>query len=777
MQENQYISVTMHPLILLKNTRKFFQYFFLVVALPLSSQNKNIDSLTRLISKLSSEKSTIATDTSLGKSYYQLCREYIYVSSHNKADSIAHLSLRFAEKKINEYKGSTRLFFKKHQALYFNALGIVQSSTGNQTKALEYFGESLKISQALNDKKGISSSLGSMGNAFKDQGIYSRALESYFGALKYAEELKLDKISAIHYANIGNAYHDLGDNTKALEYYFKALNLAEKLGDKRGVAIDLGNIGRAYMYANNYNEALEFYFRSLKMAEELELKLHVSHTLANIGSLYFKKKDYPKAIEFMQKALEKAEEINDNNEIARILGGMGKVYMEQNQPEKAEPLLKKALQMSFDVNDLNLIQSHHNSLSKLYAMKKDWKNAFEHHRLFLSARDSLFNKENTQKAMRSELNFEYEKKATADSVKHLSEQKIKDAEIAVQHEQLKQARLRSYALFGGLALVLIFTAFVVNRFRVTHKQKLIIEQKEKETKIQKEIIEEKHREITDSINYAERIQRAFLATEQLLNDNLNINRNSEKNYFVIFKPKDIVSGDFYWASELPNGDFAMATADSTGHGVPGAIMSLLNITSLEKAVERYTDPAEILNATRKTIIERLKKDGSAEGGKDGMDCSLLCFDFKSMTLKIATANNPVYIVRNLDTDMNSFLQEAQGISILKYEQNNSSVDKILIEIKPDKIPVGKHDKDHQSFTTHSVKLKRGDMIYTLTDGFSDQFGGESGKKFMNKKLKDVLVSNSHLPVAEQKRHLEQTFANWIGKLEQVDDVTVIGISV
>jgi len=233
-----------------------------------------------------------------------------------------------------------------------------------------------------------------------------------------------------------------------------------------------------------------------------------------------------------------------------------------------------------------------------------------------------------------------------------------------------------------------------------------------------------------------------LASNDLLNQHLH-------NYFILFKPKDVVSGDFYWADTLPNGNFVLATADSTGHGVPGAIMSLLNITSLEKAVEHLTNPAEILNHTRQTIIKRLKRDGSAEGGKDGMDCSLIIFDIKNKQLHIAAANNPIWIVRGNE----------------------------LIEIKADKMPVGKHDRDQDSFTSHSIQINEGDIIYTLTDGFPDQFGGEKGKKFMSKNLKELLLANAHLPMQQQKELLNNTFNNWVGDLEQVDDVTLIGIKI
>ncbi len=255
-------------------------------------------------------------------------------------------------------------------------------------------------------------------------------------------------------------------------------------------------------------------------------------------------------------------------------------------------------------------------------------------------------------------------------------------------------------------------------------------------------MEEKNKEILDSINYAERIQRSFIATKELLDENLS-------DYFIIFKPKDVVSGDFYWAAKLLNGNFALVTADSTGHGVPGAIMSLLNVTSLEKAIEQLTQPSEIFDSTRKTIISRLKKDGSIEGGKDGMDASITVYDFKNKKMIVSAANNPVWIVRGKET----------------------------IEIKPDKMPIGKHDKQDIAFSQQEFDLETGDVIYTLTDGFPDQFGGEKGKKFMIKNLRQLINDNAHLEMEEQKQILETAFRNWVGNLEQVDDVTLIGIRV
>jgi ligand-binding sensor domain-containing protein/serine phosphatase RsbU (regulator of sigma subunit) len=303
----------------------------------------------------------------------------------------------------------------------------------------------------------------------------------------------------------------------------------------------------------------------------------------------------------------------------------------------------------------------------------------------------------------------------------------------------------AYAIYGSLlvALVVLIVWWNGRKLRARAEElKTEVDKATFEIITQKHVIEEKHKEITDSINYAERIQKSFLATKELLDENL-------KDHFVFFQPKDVVSGDFYWASKLNNGEFVLATADSTGHGVPGAIMSLLNITSLEKAIEHQTSPSGILSETRKIIIERLKKDGSAEGGKDGMDCSVISFDFVNSKLTYAAANNSVWVVRG----------------------------NVLIELDPDKMPVGKHDKDTVPFKQHEFELQKGDVIYTLTDGFPDQFGGPKGKKFMYKRLKEYLISIAKEPMDIQKQKLLSELNAWKGNLEQVDDVTIIGIRI
>lgn len=631
---------------------------------------------------------------------------------------------------------------KKGMAFAFNNIGFIYDNQGDIPKALEYYNKSIKIKEEIGDKQGLATVFGNIGSIYCNQGNISKGLEYYHKSLQIKEEIGDKKGLGIALRNIGLIYDDQGDFPKALEYYNKSLTILEEIGNKQGIATSFNNIARIYSSKKEFTKALDYYLKSLKIFEEVNDKSGMAFSLNNLGFVYDKLGDEQKAFEHFQKSLKIREEIGSKSGMAATLNNIGTIYENRNNISKALECYHKSLDLSREIGYPENIRDAARNLFATYKKAGNSKLALENYELYIQMRDSLQKKENTKAVIQQQFKYEYQKKAAADSVKVAEEKKV----VAVK---LKQEQTQRYALYGGLALVILFAGFIFNRFRITKKQKNIIEAKEKQTKEQnviirqqKHLIEERHKEITDSINYAERIQRSFLATKELLDANLT-------EYFILFRPKDVVSGDFYWAAALPDNNFALVTADSTGHGVPGAIMSLLNITSLEKAVEHYTQPDEILNATRNTIIERLKKDGSAEGGKDGMDCSLCIFNFVKMKLHVSAAHNPVWIVRGNK----------------------------LTEIQPDKMPVGKHDKQNIPFTQHEISLQKGDVIYTLTDGFPDQFGGEKGKKFMIRNLRELMVNNAHLPMQEQKAALEKTFGDWAGNMEQVDDVTVIGVKV
>jgi serine phosphatase RsbU (regulator of sigma subunit)/Tfp pilus assembly protein PilF len=588
------------------------------------------------------------------------------------------------------------------------------------------------LSRANSNEKRVyllykASAISNLGFIYEDFGDIPKAIEHYTAAMKIQEQIQDEEGVANTLINLGviNEYQE--EIGKALEYYKKAYDIQLKINDKRGAAFSLNNIGGLYEHKNDYQSAIGYHLKSLKLREELGDKKNIAQSLNNVGANHFFMHQYEEAIGYFQRALDLRIEMGDRPGMCNSYENFAKLYSEQNELLKAEVSGLKALEIAKELHFPEVIKGSSEVLYIVYKKMNRPAKALEMHELYTTMKDSIRNDDTKKASLKSQLQYVYDKKMVADSVRVQEEKKVINA-------QLQEEKTKKYALYGGLLLVVVFALFVLNRFKISQKQKAIIQE-------QKHVVEEKHKEITDSINYAERIQRSLLASNDMLRANLN-------NYFVLFKPKDVVSGDFYWAAKLSNGNFVTVTADSTGHGVPGAIMSIVNIASLKEAVSKgITSPDAILNETRRLVIENLRNDGTEHGGKDGMDASLLSFDFNKKTLYCANANNPVWIIRHNE----------------------------LMEIKADRMPVGKHDKDTFPFTLQTINLQKGDMVYTLTDGFPDQFGGEKGKKFKYKQLQDFLLSVYQEPMEVQQQKLNRAFDIWKGNLEQVDDVTIMGI--
>lgn len=298
------------------------------------------------------------------------------------------------------------------------------------------------------------------------------------------------------------------------------------------------------------------------------------------------------------------------------------------------------------------------------------------------------------------------------------------------------------SLIGIAVLVLVLIVLYRNNV-LKQKTNRNIEAFNKEVNHQKELVEVKNKEITDSINYAKRIQQSILTSDAYF-------KKYTEDFFILFKPKDIVSGDFYWALNHED-KFIVMTADCTGHGVPGAMMSMMGINFLNEIVneKKISNPASILNQLRTDIIKALNPEGSLIETKDGMDCCLCSFDFKQMKLRYANANNNFYIIRNRE----------------------------LIVSKSNKMPVGAGHSANELFVEYEIDIQKNDLVISFIDGYADQFGGDKGKKFKYKQLEELLYSSAHLPLSTIKEKLNDTIEYWKGDLEQVDDICVVGIKV
>jgi serine phosphatase RsbU (regulator of sigma subunit) len=312
-----------------------------------------------------------------------------------------------------------------------------------------------------------------------------------------------------------------------------------------------------------------------------------------------------------------------------------------------------------------------------------------------------------------------------------------DTEFSAFMDEVRLQYMKQALIALGVIVVIAFLLIPYTR--------KILKEDERQKKLfmeQKLLIEESHREIKDSISYAKRIQTAILPPNRIVKESL-------KESFILYKPKDIVAGDFYWMEHRDN-VVLFAACDCTGHGVPGAMVSVICNNALNRSVREYglTDPGKILDKTREIVIQEFEK--SDDEVKDGMDVSICAYSISTNTLYWAGANNPFWLLRNGATEME--------------------------EVKPNKQPIGKFS-DQKPFTTHSFQMTSGDSFYIFTDGYQDQFGGEKGKKFKAAALKELLVSIKDKPMDQQRLVIDDAFEKWRGKLEQVDDVCVIGVRI
>ena len=650
---------------------------------------------------------------------------YIETISGNLNDAI-----KFFKESI---KYSNEIDNEKGTSDTYNNLGYIFNLKGEIDSAIAYYNKALFIRKKYNDSTGIANSYNNLGFLYHNLGQFSLSLEYYFKALKLRELLKDNAGLANTYNNIGNIFKEQEEFDKALEYFFKTLDLKLTLNDRYGVADIYSNIGTVYFLKEDFQEALKFYKMSLKLFKELGKQQKIANGYNKIGEIHLALGSYEEALNYFFNALSEINESEDKSYLAGIYYNIARAYYKKNNLTLAESYAFKAIEKSTELKNVFYIKNAKRLLSEIFEQKNDWKDAYTYYKSYVNLKDSLTNEENNKELFQKELNYKFEKEREI-------REKEYEKQLAIEKAEQEKKTILLYSSGLGLVLIFAFSVFIFNRLQVTRKQKAIIEN-------QKQIVEQKNKEITDSILYAKRLQKAILPSAEQIKKYL-------PNSFVYYLPKDIVAGDFYWLEtgiEALETTVYFAAADCTGHGVPGAMVSVVCSNALTKAVieEKITEPGKILDRTRELVIERFAK--SSEEVKDGMDISLCAIDFNKMTLQWAGANNPLWIVR----------------------KNEHQVAE-LVEAKPDKQPIGKVENP-QPFTTHTIELQKGDTIYIFTDGFADQFGGEKGKKFKYKSFKELLLSIQDKSMDEQKQIIEQTFINWKGELEQVDDVCVIGV--
>ncbi len=630
-------------------------------------------------------------------------------------------------------------------------------------------------------EKILSKTIRYIGIAYFYKGMYPEAMQNYQNSLALCEKTGDEEGMAHCLNNIGNVQYNQGNFDQALEYYSKSLEIRTRLNDKRAMSDSYNNLGIVYINQEKPERALYYYKKSLDLKEETEDLRGMPMILMNIGIVYATMDNKVSALEYFQKALQIVTKLNDQAGIASILGNIAKLYNELGSYRKAIEYAEKSLTIAKEIQSLYDERIAYEHLSAAHDSLGLYKQSLKYYKQYKMISDSIFNAKKSEQLAQMEAVYQNEKKEQQIELQKTQLEK-KEAEVMQQQAIASKQRFQRNVFIGGFGMLAIFAFIVFRNYKekqranklLASQNEEILQQKEEisaqrdEIQNQNLVIERKNKMVTDSINYAKSIQSAVLPAKS------NIEKLFKES-FILFMPKDIVSGDFYWVAEK-NGLQYFSVIDCTGHGVPGAFMSMMGITFLNEIIARpeIETPGQIMDELRKNVIRSLNQKGADKEQKDGMDMTLISFDEKNRRLQFAGAFNPIYIITTQDYDSLSIRSEAD------VETQNGMVHKYLYEIKGDSMPVGIHDK-MRSFKTHSIEVNKEDTIILFSDGYCDQFGGPKGKKFTYRPFRELLLKNSNLPMDTQLEILESTIKKWRNnfgkKHEQIDDITVMGIKI
>ncbi len=621
----------------------------------------------------------------------------------------------------------------------YNNMATVLNFEGDYDGAINHFERSFLFRQKLNDSSGMASSLSNIGVMYRKLNNFEKAFEYYQQSLIIKEKLNKPAEVIITLNNIGSLFYYERNFKKAHEYYEKALSLAIEIKDSSTMAAAYNNLGLVLSDEGDYQKSLEYYTFALRIRENLHDEPGIAVVMNNLGVLYEAQGKNDQALGYLKKAAKMYQEENDLPDYANTLFNIGNIYLAKKNYPEAIKYYKESEVLSERFYNRVLLRDLYNSLGRAYHYTGNDNESYNHLMKYIHLNDSIYDESTLEKISEKEIKYQAEKKQKENEI--LKQQnELKD----LRHDQsvAQQRMVRIYFIFGlGLALSIALLFYI--RFRTKRKSERQLSLYNTEILRQKHLVDEKNKEIMDSINYAQKIQSAILPSIERFESIL-------PGSFVFFKPKDIVSGDFYWISEKENAVF-FAAVDCTGHGVPGGFMSMLGSSLLHEIIneKNISEPADILDLMRVKIIQALKQTGASGENKDGMDMALCRYDFKQKKIVYAGANNDLIFLRN----------------------------GIITSFKATKQPIGITFGNPTNFAQTEIPLETGDSIFIYSDGYADQFGGPKGKKFKYKQLKELLASFSDKSPEEKKRLLDETFISWTGNLEQIDDVLVIGLTV
>lgn len=595
---------------------------------------------------------------------------------------------------------------------------IAQYRLGNAEKATALCHEQVKLAEKIGQPGFTGKALFNLAVQQRKAGNYEEAVRTYMEALRNFEAIGDESNAGNVYGSLGITYWQQGNLDFAIQYLRKSLAITRRHNKKYNTLSNLNNIGGIFFEQKKYDSALVYLQQSIIPTEELKDTAGLGDIYVNLGATYLLLNKLPEAVEMTSKGIFYSRVSGNEYAMQTAYSTLGGVNEEQFRYPEAIAYYDSSITICLKLDAQEGLKANYKALADIYAEVGNFSKAYYYQKQYGDIKDSLLTEANLKQI--NEMDAKYQSSQ-------------KDKALLKEKNESDKKTIIIYAAAAGLLLLLVLLFFIYRSFRIKQKAAAEITR-------QKTIIEEQNKEILDSIHYAERIQQSLLPPEPL---RLRLLPSS----FVFYQPRSIVAGDFYWMNEQEE-HLIFAVADCTGHGVPGALMSVVCGNALNRTVNEYgiTEPGKILDKVRELVIASFGT-GTHEVN-DGMDISLCCWHAASGTMQWAGANNPLWYIRNNE----------------------------MHELKGDKQPVGRfaHSKP---FATHELRAEPGDQFYLFSDGYADQFGGGNGKKFKYRQLKDLLLAGAALPPEKQAEQLRNTFAQWKGQLEQIDDVCIMGVRI
>ncbi|MCE3260636.1 MAG: protein serine/threonine phosphatase [Bacteroidetes bacterium] len=606
----------------------------------------------------------------------------------DSASALADSSLKYA----------LRSGFKKGEANAYFVIGFVAFNRGKYDVCIDNFGKSLRIYEQQKNKN----SIGNLNNA------------------------------------LGNVYIQIGQVDLALKYYTRANEIArQEPRNRMQEGLTNSSLGIVLKEKKQYEEALKRFVEAKKIYKEIGHKQQEGTAYLNCAFTYVDLKNFDKAKEECLTGIEILKGLDDKYVLAKAYTVLSQIYKGQGKTEEAIKSLRVAYAINVTRNTLPELTTNSKSLAKLYAEVNDFKNSHFFLSEYIRYNDSLNNV--TQRKLLADADAKYQTKEKEQQLVY------KNLELEKSQSEVSQ-RNKLIFVFGGAIIIFVVLLFIVYRqFTEKRKANVLLVNKNEEIEKQKYIIEEKNKDITDSINYSRHIQQAIIPSV----DNV---KKALPSSFVIFQPKDIVSGDFYFLDKI-NDTIYLAVIDCTGHGVPGAMLSVFAHSSLKNIITNAKvseDPAGILREMCSHFRTNLLSHSSGASLNDGVDMGLCIINRGKRKIIFAGAKNT--------------LVKVNAGHLEKYEGNRWGIS-------------GTNSALQSVFTNHEITVKEGDKFYMHTDGIVDQFGGPKGKKFMQKKLNELFTADNETDMSRKGEFILRTFTEWKGTLEQIDDVTLIGFEI